>query len=125
MNNVTNTITVTGLVATSPRYLSTAEGLDIISFRLASQQGEGATRFTNWYTVTGFHSIARHGVESINKGDRVIVVGSFRLRDWENTDRAGTVAEIEAQAIGHDMTWGRSTQTRSSASELGFEVDDD
>lgn len=118
---MTDLITVTGLVATNPRYLTTSEGLTILSFRLASSQrrfDRASNRWvdgdTNWYTVSGFRALAVNGVESINKGDRVIVQGQFRLRDWENTDRSGTTAEIEAEVIGHDLSWGTATYKRVS-----------
>jgi len=118
---MTDLITVTGLVATNPRYLTTSEGLTILSFRLASSQrrfDRALSRWvdgdTNWYTVSGFRALADNGVESINKGDRVIVQGQFRLRDWENTDRSGTTAEIEADVIGHDLSWGTATYKRVS-----------
>lgn len=118
---MTDLITVTGLVATNPRYLTTSEGLTILSFRLASSQrrfDRATNRWvdgdTNWYTVSGFRALAVNGVESINKGDRVIVQGQFRLRDWENTDRSGTTAEIEAEVIGHDLSWGTATYKRVS-----------
>lgn len=118
---MTDLITVTGLVATTPRYLTTSEGLTILSFRLASSQrrfDRALSRWvdgdTNWYTVSGFRALADNGVESINKGDRVIVQGQFRLRDWENTDRSGTTAEIEAEVIGHDLSWGKATYKRVS-----------
>lgn len=118
---MTDLITVTGLVATNPRYLTTSEGLTILSFRLASSQrrfDRASSRWvdgdTNWYTVSAFRALANNGVESINKGDRVIVQGQFRLRDWENTDRSGTTAEIEAEVIGHDLSWGTATYKRVS-----------
>lgn len=118
---MTDLITVTGLVATTPRYLTTSEGLTILSFRLASSQrrfDRALSRWvdgdTNWYTVSAFRALANNGVESINKGDRVIVQGQFRLRDWENTDRSGTTAEIEAEVIGHDLSWGVATYKRVS-----------
>lgn len=112
-------ITLTGLVATTPRHLTTSEGLAITSFRLASSQ----RRFdraqqkwidadTNWYTVSAFRALATNAAVSVVKGDRVIVTGRLRIRDWENTDRSGTTVEIEADSIGHDMFWGTSSFTR-------------
>lgn len=112
-------ITLTGLVATTPRHLTTSEGLAITSFRLASSQ----RRFdraqqkwidadTNWYTVSAFRALATNAAVSVVKGDRVIVTGRLRIRDWENTDRSGTTVEIEADSIGHDMFWGTSAFTR-------------
>ena len=118
---MTDTITVTGLVATTPRYITTSEGLTILSFRLASSQrrfDRATLRWvdgdTNWYTVSAFRALADNGVESINKGDRVIAQGQIRIRHWENTDRSGTTVEIEADVIGHDISWGISTCKRVS-----------
>jgi single-strand DNA-binding protein len=113
-------ITLTGLVATSPRHLVTSEGLPITSFRLASTQ----RRFdrsqekwidgeTNWYTVTAFRQLALNSNASVDKGQRVIVTGRLKIRDWENGEKAGTTIEIEAESIGHDLSWGTAAFTRS------------
>jgi single-strand DNA-binding protein len=103
-------ITVSGLVATTPRHLVTQEGLPITSFRLASEI-DGAT---NWYTITSFKALAINSAISISKGDRVILVGDLRVRDWDNGERAGTSVEIEATTIGHDLFYGSSVFTRTS-----------
>jgi single-strand DNA-binding protein len=113
-------IATTGLVATTPRHLITAEGLAITSFRLASsnRKYDEATRKwldgeTNWYTVTAFHDLAKHVSTSINKGDRINVQGLLRVRDWDNGERSGTSVEIEAETMGHDLAWGTSVFTRT------------
>ena len=129
---MTDSITLTGLVATTPRHLTTTEGLAITSFRLASSQrrfDRGANRWvdgeTNWYTISSFRSLADNTATSISKGDRVIVSGKLRIRDWENTDRSGTTVEVEAETLGHDLCWGISTYTRnSSSSEVAVAEDD-
>ncbi|MEN9752068.1 MAG: hypothetical protein RLZZ600_1115 [Actinomycetota bacterium] len=122
---MSDTITLTGLVATTPRHLTTSEGLAITSFRLASSQrrfDRAAQRWidadTNWYTVSAFRALATNAATSVVKGDRVIVTGRLRIRDWENTDRSGTTVEVEADTIGHDMFWGTSVFTRVSAASL-------
>ena len=117
---MTDTITLTGLVATTPRHIVTSEGLAITSFRLASNQrrydrGKGAwvDGDTNWYTVTSFRQLGTHVASSVQKGERVIVCGRVRIRDWTSGEKAGTTIEIDAEAIGHDLTWGRASFTRS------------
>jgi single-strand DNA-binding protein len=122
---MSDTITLTGLVATTPRHLTTSEGLAITSFRLASSQrhlDRAAQKWidadTNWYTVSAFRALATNAATSVLKGDRVIVTGRLRIRDWENTDRSGTTVEVEADTIGHDMFWGTSVFTRVSAASL-------
>ncbi len=113
-------ISVTGLVATTPRHLVTQDGLPITSYRLASSsrrfdrsQNKWVDGETNWYTVSAFRQLAINSAGSINKGDRVLVVGKLRVRDWDNGERDGTSVEIEAEAVGHDLSWGSSSFTRT------------
>jgi single-strand DNA-binding protein len=111
---------VTGLVATTPRHLVTQDGLPITSFRLAAslrkfdkQLNRWVEAETNWFTITSFRQLAVNSAVSISKGDRILVMGRLRVRDWDNGERAGTSVEIEAESIGHDLVWGSSTFVRT------------
>lgn len=108
-------ITVTGLVATTPRYLKAEDGTHILAFRFASSVGDGNDGLTNWYTVSMYNQLALNGKDSIKKGERIIVLGNLRIRDWDNGERAGTTVEIEAVALGHDLTYGVSEHRRVNA----------
>jgi len=114
-------ITLTGLVATPPKHIVTSEGLQITSFRLASTQRRydktkesWVDADTNWYTVTAFRHLAANAIGSILKGQRVIVSGRLRIRDWESGDKTGTTIEVDADSLGHDLTFGTSAFTRST-----------
>ena len=109
---MSDTLTVRGLIATTPRRVTTSEGLEITSFRLASAQrrfdkatGEWVDTSTNWYTVTAFRNLAVNAFASLNKGDRITVTGRLKIRDWQTDDRTGTNVEIEAETLGHDLFW--------------------
>lgn len=111
---------VTGLVATTPRHLITQAGLAITSFRLASSQrrfdrsqNKWIDGETNWYTVTAFKTLAINVATSISKGDRIMLTGKLRVRDWDNGERAGTSVEIEADSMGHDLNWGTGVFNRT------------
>jgi single-strand DNA-binding protein len=113
-------ITVAGLIATTPRHLVTQDGLPITSFRLASWQrrfdkvqNKWIDGETNWFTVSAFRQLAINSSTSLSKGDRVVLTGKLRVRDWDNGERAGTAVEVEAEAIGHDLSWGSSNFTRT------------
>lgn len=117
---MTDTITVTGLVATEPRHIETETKLTITSFRLASNQrrfDRSANAWvdgdTNWYTITAFRQLGMHAATSLRKGDRIIVTGRVRQRAWESEKGKGITFEIDADALGHDLTFGRSTFTRT------------
>lgn len=105
-------ITVCGNVATPPRHFVGRENVDITSFRLASSHRYFDKRKdafestpTNWYTVTCFKSLAVEVLRSIAKGQRVLVTGRLKIRDWERGDRTGTDVEIDAVSLGLDLAW--------------------
>ena len=106
-------ITLQGLVATTPRHLITQEGLPITSFRLAEHDHTDPNAITNWFTITGFHKLAINTASSVSKGDRVVVSGVLKIRDWDNGERSGTSAEVEAVSIGHDLCWGTTDFQRA------------
>ena len=117
---MSDSITLTGIVATIPRNVVTNEGLAITSFRLASTQrrfDKSQERWidgeTNWFTITGFRQLAHNLSSSVKKGDRVVVSGRLRIRDWQNGERTGTTVEVEADSLGHDISWGTSVFSRS------------
>jgi len=119
-----NTVTAAGIIATTPRHIQTEEGLDITSFRLASNRRRYDDELqqwvdvdTNWYTVVAFRALAANAEKSLKKGDRVVVSGRVRIRDWEHDSGSGTSVEVEADALGHDLLWGTTTYSRSALSE--------
>lgn len=116
---MSDTLTVTGLIATTPRRLTTSEGVVIVSFRLASSQrrfdkatGEWVDASTNWYTVNAFRQLGENAFASLNKGDRITVTGRLKIRDWQTDDRTGTNVDIEAETLGHDLFWCTTVATR-------------
>lgn len=121
---MTDYMSVTGVVATEPRSIVTSEGLAICSFRLASPQrhfskidNSWVDGETNWYTVSSFRQLAEHAVASLRKGERVVVRGRLKLRQWERDDKSGLSAEIEAESLGHDLRWGTSAYVRSEGAD--------
>ncbi|QAY73839.1 single-stranded DNA-binding protein [Agromyces protaetiae] len=110
---MTDLITVTGVVGTDPRAIVTQQGIPITSFRLAStrrifdrEKGTWQDGETNWYGISAFRKLAFNANASLRKGERVIVHGRLKLRPWQAGERSGTAVEIEAESIGHDLTWG-------------------
>lgn len=118
---MTDTIAITGFIATDPRESSTDSGRMITSFRMASvgrkfnrQSGAWEDTQPNWYTVNCFQKLAQHAAQSLVKGDRILVRGRMRIRDWDNGERSGTAVEIDADSIGHDLLFGTSSFERTT-----------
>lgn len=112
-------ITVTGIVATEPRHVLTQDGLAITSFRLAAQQrrydresARWVSGETHWYSVSSFRRLALNAANSLGKGDRIVVAGRLRFRQYSGEQGTGTSVEIDAAAIGHDLSWGTSSFSR-------------
>lgn len=119
---MSDTITITGNVATQPEFKRIPSGVSVTTFRLASTQrrfdrptGTWIDTGTNWYTVSTFRSLADHAFASLNKGDRVLLTGRLKLLTWENEKGKGMTVEIDADAIGHDLLWGTTRFQKDSA----------
>ena len=121
---MTDTISITGFVASDPKVIVTSEGLNITSFRLASNQRRYSKAQnawvdgdTNWYTVSCFRQLAVNAAGSVQRGERVVVAGRLRIREWQSGEKAGISIEIEADALGHDLAWGTASYTRNVTSK--------
>jgi len=126
---MTDLVTVTGYVATPPRHIVTSAGLPITTFRIVSnqrrfdrQQQKWVEAGANWYTIASFRKLAVNVEKSIEKGQNVVVTGRVRIRDWESGERTGTTVEIEADAIGHDLSWGTATFVRTPTADRPAEL---
>ena len=111
-----NEITITGNLVNSPvlRIYGTQQGT---KFRLAHthsyrdpRTGDWTDKGTTFIDVTCWRSLAVNVSESVGKGSAVIVTGRLRAneRNFEVDGRVEkrTFFEIEAQAIGPDLTRG-------------------
>ena len=111
-------IAVVGNVATSVQGKLTSAGR-VASFRLASNvrrfdrtRGIWYDAETNYFTVTCWRQLADNVLSSLSKGDPVVVSGRVHVRAWKNAEREGITVEIEAGAVGHDMSRGTSAFRR-------------
>ncbi|GAA5029870.1 single-stranded DNA-binding protein [Microbacterium fluvii] len=118
---MSDSITIVGNIATDPHFRRSQNGVTITSFRLASTQrvqdratGAWSDGDTNWYSVSTYRALADHSFASLRKGERVIVTGRLRIRDWEAGDKHGTSVDIDADAVGHDLLWGTTLFTRDA-----------
>jgi single-strand DNA-binding protein len=113
-------LTVNGRVVTNPRAVIVNGGLPITSFRVVSttrkydrSSGGWVDGESIWLTVTCFRALASNVAKSIGKGDRVVVHGRLRVKEWTGDDEQRRLTvEIEADAVGHDLTFGTSVITR-------------
>ena len=121
-----STSIVTGNVATDIKFSTTADGTPFATFRLAAGErkfDKDTNRWVDgtvtWYSVSCWRHVAENVLSSLVKGDPVVVVGRLSLREWEQDGRHGTTLDLNADIIGHDLTRGTSTFSRTRRPESG------
>ena len=85
-------ITVVGNLTADPELRFTAQGAPVASFTVASNErykdnsGEWKDGPTSFVRCNAWHELAEHLAESLAKGDRAIVTGTLKQRDYEAKD---------------------------------------
>jgi single-strand DNA-binding protein len=121
MNNTI--VTLVGHVISEVRYATTAGGVPVASFRLAAtdrrydrQRQVWVDGDSSFFTVWSWRWLAENVLGSVGRGDPLLVTGRMRIREWGDgdTNSRGIAAEIEATAIGHDLSRGTSAFRRGA-----------
>jgi single-strand DNA-binding protein len=115
-------LTVVGNVATEPVLRTTSHGARVTSFRLASTErrfdrGTGQWRDgpTTFYTVTSWRATAENVATSVHKGQPLLVHGRFRESSYDDKEGVRRQSlEVEAYAVGHDLSKGTTTFSKSA-----------
>jgi single-strand DNA-binding protein len=69
---------------------------------------------TQWYTVNAWRALGEHCASSLRRGDPVVVHGRLNARTYVNRHNVEVTAfEVEAVAVGHDLSRGVSRFTRA------------
>lgn len=114
-------ITIVGNVVDEPRLRTTnSSGVPVLSFRVASTSRRLDRETGKWQdsdrlfaTVTCWRALAQNVARSLKKGQPVIVTGRFYSREYTTKDETSRVSyEVDAAAIGHDLSRGISEFTK-------------
>jgi len=69
---------------------------------------------TQWYSVSAWRALAENCQQSLRRGDPVVVHGRLTVNTWTNQQGVEVSSlEIEAIHVGHDLTRGISSFTRT------------
>ncbi|SCF07712.1 single-stranded DNA-binding protein [Micromonospora mirobrigensis] len=115
-------VTIVGNVLTAPEWRRTTQSNTLVAnFKVASTARRLDRDSGRWVDgnslrvrVNCWRKLAEGVASSVMVGDPVVVVGRLYTRDW--TDDAGnhrTLYELEAVAVGHDLSRGRSRFERN------------
>ncbi|GGU56084.1 single-stranded DNA-binding protein 1 [Streptomyces albospinus] len=116
-------VTLVGNAATAVEHRETAAGVPVARFRMAatSRRWDKARECwtdgeTSFYTVRSWRALADNVAASVAVGEPLVVQGRLRLREGEQPPEKGGqrwfAAEIDAIAIGHDLSRGTAAFRR-------------
>jgi single-strand DNA-binding protein len=125
-------MTVIGNVVDEPRRRQTKNGHVVTNFRIAStsrrfdrEQSRWVDDSTLFITVTCWRGFGENVDKSLHKGQPVIVYGRYYMREYKVEEQLRTSYELEALAVGHDLSRGISEFTRVRAAVPVVVRDDD
>jgi single-strand DNA-binding protein len=106
-------ITITGNVVDDVALKTSENGVSWLSFRVASterrfdrQSGEWTDGKKFFASVVFFRDAAENVAASLHKGDPIVVTGRISSRQYVKDETSRVVYEVDADAIGHDLTRG-------------------
>jgi single-strand DNA-binding protein len=112
-------VTIIGNLTADPELRFTAQGAPVASFTVASNErykdagGEWKDGPTSFVRCNAWHELAEHLAESLAKGDRAIVTGTLRQRDYETKDGdKRTLWEVTATEAGPGLRYATAKVTR-------------
>lgn len=123
-------ITVTGNLTGDPELRYTPTGVPAAQFTVASNEryrgddGQWKDGATSFVRCNAWRDLAEHTAESLAKGDRVVVTGILRQRDYEAKDGSKrTVWEVAVTEVATSLRY--ATVKISRARRDGAPVPED
>jgi single-strand DNA-binding protein len=123
-------VTVTGNLTGDPELRYTPTGAPVAQFTVASNErykdsaGQWQDGPTSFVRCNAWRELAEHSAESLTKGDRVVVTGTMRQRDYQAQDGTKrTVWEVAVSEVGAALKY--ATVKISKARRDGAPVPED
>lgn len=117
-----NSVTLVGNLTDDPELRFTAQGAAVANFRIAvskrvrdAQTNEWKDGETSYFRVNVWRQLAENVAETLQKGNRVIVTGTLKMRSWETQEgEKRSVVEIEATEVGPSLKWATAKIERTA-----------
>ncbi|MGN5631878.1 single-stranded DNA-binding protein [Streptomyces sp. AC154] len=119
-------VTLVGNAATGVEFRETRSG-GMARFRFAvtprrwdREKQLWADGHTSFYTVWAWRTLASNLTGSVSVGEPLVVHGRLKVREEEREGQRRTFVDIEATAVGHDLTRGTSAFRRVLRADPGL-----
>lgn len=118
-------LAVVGNLTADPELRYTAAGVPVATFTVASNERykDGAGQWqdgpTSFVRVNAWRDLAEHVSESLSKGDRAVVTGTLRQRDYEAQDGTKrTVWEVAASEVGAALRYATAKVSKARRDQV-------
>jgi single-strand DNA-binding protein len=108
-------MTVVGNLVDEPRMRLTGKGHAVTNFRIASTPRRWDREkecyvddSTLFITISCWRALAENVAASLHKGQPVVVTGRFYSRQYTVNETLRVAYELDAYAVGHDLSRGTS-----------------
>ncbi|MFI6860820.1 single-stranded DNA-binding protein [Streptomyces sp. NPDC050421] len=111
-------VTLVGNAATGVEFRETASGgMARFRFAVTPRRWDRGKQLwtdghTSFYTVWAWRTLASNLTGSVAVGEPLVVHGRLKVREEEREGQRRTFVDIEAMAVGHDLTRGTSAFRR-------------
>ncbi|MDX2728146.1 single-stranded DNA-binding protein [Streptomyces sp. PA03-2a] len=111
-------VTLVGNAATGVEFRETATGgMARFRFAVTARRWDREKQFwtdghTSFYTVWAWRTLASNLAGSVAVGEPLVVHGRLKVREEERDGQRRTFVDIEALAVGHDLTRGTAAFRR-------------
>jgi len=120
-------ITVVGNLTSDPELKFTPSGAAVANFTVASTPRTFDKQTNEWkdgdplfIRCDAWRQMAENVAESLQKGQRVVVTGSLRVRNFERQDGSkGTSVEMNVDEVGPSLKWATAKVTKTTRSGGG------
>lgn len=115
------TVTVVGTVCSEVRYSQSADGSPTARFQIRNtprrydkRTGTWTDGDPNYFSAVCWRTLADHVASSMGVGDPVVAAGRLRISRWRRGEENVVTAELDIQAIGHDLRWGTTVYRQAA-----------
>ena len=117
-------ITVVGNLTEDPELKFTPSGAPVANFTVASTPRTFDRQTNEWkdgdalfLRCAAWRNLAENVAESLTKGQRVIVTGALRVRQYERQDGSkGTSVEMNVEEVGPSLKFATAKVTKATRS---------
>ncbi len=113
-----NNVTVVGRVGHEPelKYFQNSKGEQFATLMgsIANNQYNGQEEIAHWLRFEISGKSAEHFAQNVHKGDKILLVGSLRVREYQNAE-GKTVTYTYVRAFSYELIRGRNSNATATA----------